>query len=150
MFFLPCCFSVRNQKQKNKNSVGFVRWVVSGITPGFMSCDKPVIVKDLRGFKRIDMTRKKSDVRMIQTSLWLVHGWRVNCDIQVLLYDSDPDFPEPSDKSKVTDYIVAHACKGNESLSEEKSQITALIRSESESDGTSYDVKRLAHKILNN
>ena len=121
----------------------------TGLTPGYTTREKPVIVRDLRGFNRLDMTRESRDVRTIQTSLWLSQGWRANCDIQVLLYDSDPDFPDASDIAKVTDYIVAYACKGNETISEEKNQIAALIHSEKENYGTSHDVTRLARRILN-
>ena len=104
----------------------------TGITAGFTVQEGPTIVKDLRGFKRLDMTRKSRDVRTIQSSLWLAQGWRANCDIQVLLYESDPNYPDSADIAQVTNYIVSYACKGNESLSEEKNQTTALIKLEKE------------------
>ena len=121
----------------------------SGRTPEFVTREKPVIVRDLRGFNRLDMARDKRDTRTVQSSLWLAQGWRANCDIQILLYESNPDFPDPCDIAKVTDYVVSYACKGNESLSEERNQIAALIKNEKETSGTTQDVKRLARKILN-
>lgn len=121
----------------------------TGRTPGFSTREQPMIVRDLRGFNRLDMKRNKRDVRTIQTSLWLAQGWRANCDIQILLYDSNPDFPDSSDIARVTDYIVSYACKGNESISEERNQTAALINMESENSGDEQDLKRLARKVLN-
>ena len=97
---------------------GIERLAGTGITPGFTVCDVPTIVKDLCGFNRLDMKRNSKDLRTIQTSLWLAQDWRANCDIQMLLYESNPQFPDSSDITKVTDYIVLYACKGNETTSE--------------------------------
>ena len=57
---------------------------------------------------------------MVQTSMNTLRTWRGNCDIQVLLYTSDPRNPDPTDIARVTDYIVAYACKGNQMLQVEK------------------------------
>ena len=56
-----------------------------------------------------------------------MQGWRANCDIQILLYNGVPSCPDPDEIARVTDYIVAYACKGNESLMEEMKQNKALI-----------------------
>jgi hypothetical protein len=50
---------------------------------------------------------------MIQTSLKTLQSWRSNCDVQLILYDSDPRNPDLSELAKVTDYVVSYACKGN-------------------------------------
>jgi hypothetical protein len=35
--------------------------------------------------------------------------------------------PEPSEIARVTDYVVACACKGNSTLTEEKKQMKQLV-----------------------
>jgi hypothetical protein len=50
---------------------------------------------------------------MIQTSLYLLPVWRANCDVQMLLNDSNPSISDLSDIAKVTDYVVSYACKGH-------------------------------------
>ena len=87
-------------------------------TPGFPLRTEPELVRDLRGFNRLDLPRNNR--RIITSSRWLLQGWRANCDIQVLLYESDPLNPDPEEIARVTDYIVAYACKGNETIVEEK------------------------------
>ena len=57
----------------------------------------------------------------------MLQAWRANCDIQLILYDTDPDQIDPSEISKVVDYIVAYACKGNEKIKDEKDQLKAMI-----------------------
>jgi hypothetical protein len=53
--------------------------------------------------------------------------WRANCDFAILLYDCDPDNPDPTEIAKVTDYVVSYTCKGNESVREEKENYRSLI-----------------------
>lgn len=118
-----------------------------GNTPGFPLRDSPEMVRDFRGFMRLELPRNHR--RILQTSLWLSQGWRANCDIQFLLYDCDPSFMDPSDIAKVTDYIVAYTCKGVESLWEEKAQTRGLILGAEEADGDIRDVKRLARRVMN-
>ena len=86
---------------------------------------EPNLVHDLRGFNRLELPRNHR--KIVATSRWLVQGWRANCDLQVLLYECDPKHPSPEEIARVTDYIVAYACKGNETIVEEKKQIKALI-----------------------
>jgi len=58
--------------------------------------------------------------------------------------------PSAQEIGKVTDYVVAYACKGNESLIEERLTTEALILQEKEKMGDDSDVKALAKKIMNN
>ena len=116
-------------------------------TPGFPLREEPQLVRDLRGFDRLELPR--NDRRIVATSRWLVQGWRANCDIQVLLYEGDPLHPNPDEIARVTDYIVAYACKGNETIVEEMKQMKALILGFQEVSGTTNDVKRIARKLLN-
>ena len=64
---------------------------------------------------------------MVQSSMHLLKIWHGNCDVKVLVYNSDPDFPDATDIAMVTDYIVAYACKGNAMLKEEKDHIKLVI-----------------------
>jgi hypothetical protein len=116
-------------------------------TPGFPKCNHPSIVKDIRGYLKPLLQRK--NIRTVQTSLLLSQGWRANCDFQVLLYDTSPENPDPSEIAQVTDYVVAYTCKGNESLKQEKQKIRDLILSSKGDNVDTNLVKRLARKILN-
>ena len=116
-------------------------------TPGFPLRVAPKLVRDLRGFDRLELPRNNS--RIIATSKWLVQGWRANCDIQILLYEGNPSHPSPDEIARVTDYIVAYTCKGNESLLEEMKQMKALILGCQDTSGTTNEVKKIAKKLLN-
>ena len=116
-------------------------------TPGFPLRDKPKLVRNLQGFDRLELPRNHR--RIIATSQWLVQGWRANCDIQILLYEGDPSNPDPDEIARVTDYIVAYACKGNESLVEEMKQNKALILGCEDVTGTTKELTKLARKLLN-
>ena len=116
-------------------------------TPGFPTSEVPKLVHDLQGFDRLDLPRNNR--RIVASSKWLLQGWRANCDIQVLLYNCNPLHPDPDEIARVTDYIVAYACKGNETIVEEKNQMKALIMGSQDITGTISDVKRLARKLLN-
>lgn len=94
-------------------------------TPGYELRTDAALVQDRRGFVRLELPRNHN--RVTQSSLDVLQAWRANCDIQPILYNSDPDCPDPSDVAKVTDYVVAYACKGNASLAEEKQQIKTVI-----------------------
>jgi hypothetical protein len=108
-------------------------------------------LKDERGFGRFEMPREVPPKRLnvIQTSLTLAHGWRANCDIKFLLYEGDPECPDPTEIVRVTDYIVAYASKGAETMEVEKEQIRSIILSAEEHTGCVKDVVTVARKILN-
>ena len=77
-------------------------------TPGFPLRTEPKLVRDLRGFDRLDLPRNHR--RIVASSRWLLQGWRANCDIQVLLYGCDPMHPNSDEIARVSNYIVAYAC----------------------------------------
>ena len=120
-------------------------------TPGFPIQDFPTIFKDVTGIERLHLPRRKHDKRLnvLQTSLFLAHGWRANCDLQILIYDSDPTCPDPQDIARVSDYIVAYASKGNETQLKERQHLKSLILSAQETTGCQRDVQRVARQILN-
>ena len=65
--------------------------------------------------------------RVVQSSTDLLQSWRANCDVQLLIYNSDPKNPDVMDIARVTDYIVAYSCKGNATMKEEKDHTKAMI-----------------------
>ena len=79
-----CCLKQRTKVGKSEEKKYYERRICkSGAvveltsgkrdTPGFQLKNKPEIVNDLRGFKRLDMPRNNKWV--IQTSLFLAQGW---------------------------------------------------------------------------
>jgi hypothetical protein len=147
---------VLSSKQESKDSkrrrccrcgAGIEKTAFHADTPGFPLRTEPEILRDLRGFDRLELPRNNQ--RTVQSSLYFVQSWRANCDIQILLYDSDPKCPNPEDIGRVTDYIVAYACKGNETIVQERQQMKALIMGSSETSGTVTEVKTLARVLLN-
>jgi hypothetical protein len=69
---------------------------------------------------------KRNHERILQSSMDMCQSWHGNCDFQILLYDCDPLSPDPAEIARVTDYVVAYACKGNATLAEEKNQLKSL------------------------
>jgi hypothetical protein len=68
----------------------------------------------------------------------------------LILYNVHPDFPDPEEIAKVIDYIVAHACKGNESLNKEKAKIKEYVLGlKGDIFQGEIDSKLLARKVLN-
>ena len=94
-------------------------------TPGFQQRSRHAITRDNRDFLKLEM--KRNNLRMIQTPINVLKGWRGNCDIKVLLYDCHDGEPTPEDIAEVTDYIVACACKGNETSAVERETLKNII-----------------------
>lgn len=90
-------------------------------TPGWNIKNKDEIEKDARGFNKISLRRNNN--RLLQTSLYCLQAWHANCDISVLLYESDPKHPNAKEIAKVMDYVIGYACKGNATLNIEKKQV---------------------------
>jgi hypothetical protein len=152
------CLRTRKHPRKSETEIEKLRRVCrcgagveetynKGDTPGFSLKDKPSIENDIRGFKRVDMVRNHR--RVTQSSEFLMRGWRGNCDIQFLIYESHPDSIDPADVSRVTNYVVSYACKGNETEVEEKKALKDIILAAKEEEGDDRDVKRTARRLLN-
>ena len=116
-------------------------------TPGFEMRNKPAIVHDRRGFDKCVLPR--NNCRIIQTSIPMMRSWRANCDVQFLLYNSNPHELNSEDIARVVNYIVAYACKGNETELQEKRNIASIILSAREEMGDQKDITRLVRKLLN-
>ena len=87
--------------------------------------------------------------RINQTSIDLIQTWRGNCDIQILIYDSDPDNFDLKETSKVTDYVVAYSCKGNATLREEVDMNKKLILATEESTYDEAELRRVCKQVMN-
>jgi hypothetical protein len=116
-------------------------------TPGFALRTEPQIIQDPRGFSRLEL--KRTNKRILQTSAYMMQSWRANCDLQILLYNSDPDNPDLDDIAAVTDYVVTYACKGNESIHSEKERLKSYIASMSDNERSEMATATLAKKVLN-
>ncbi len=90
-------------------------------TPGWSIKNKDEIEKDARGLNKISL--KRNNNRLLQTSLYCLQAWHANCDISVLLYESNPKHPNAKEIAKVTDYVIGYACKGNATLNIEKKKV---------------------------
>ena len=95
-------------------------------TPGWEKKENTEIVRDDRGFLKL-LLKRTNNKRLLQTRFDLLQCWHANCNVQVLLYDTDPKHPPPPEITKVTDYIVAYATNGNATRAVEKSLVTNFI-----------------------
>jgi hypothetical protein len=116
-------------------------------TPGFFERNVAAIVRDHRGFDRVDMPRNNRNIT--QASTYLCQGWRGNCDIQYLIYKSDNKEVDAGDISRVTNYIVSYSCKGNETEVQQKMALKDIVMAASTEYGDERDVKKLARRLLN-
>jgi len=64
----------------------------------------------------------------LQTSIVTLQAWRGNCDVQILLYESDPQYPDITEIAKVNDYVVSYTTKGNKTLKVEKDIMKDIIK----------------------
>lgn len=94
-------------------------------TPGFPLSDTPQVKYDHRHCLKLYLKRNHN--RLVQTSTDQLRSWRANCDIQLLIYSSDPKNPDSMDIARVTDYIVSYTCKGNITMKEEREQNKHLV-----------------------
>jgi len=95
-------------------------------TPGWTLSLEDAIIKDKRGFQKLSL--KRNHPRFLQTSFYCLQSWRANCDVSIMIFDSDPKHPDLSEIAEVTDYVVSYACKGNVSYALEKEQIKDFTR----------------------
>jgi len=94
-------------------------------TPGYDLHENNQIRRDDKGTCRLMLQR--NNPRMIQTSMKVLQSWRSNCDVQLIIYESDPKNPDLTELAKVTDYVVSYACKGNCTHDAEKQALLDVI-----------------------
>ena len=119
-------------------------------TPGFMQYEFDTIeVERARGLNFLRLRRNER--RMKQTSTSMLQSWRANCDVSLIVYDTDPIKLNPNDIARVAGYIVSYTTKGNVSYQSEKDSIAALIDNAS----TEYvgndegEIIRISRQVLN-
>ena len=95
-------------------------------TPGFSIRYEPAIAREANGTFKLSL--KRNSTRMVQSSIKLLRLWRANCDVQLLIYKSDPHNPDVYEVSKVTDYVVSYACKGNSTTATEIQVMNSLVQ----------------------
>ena len=116
-------------------------------TPGFPLLDDPAIKIDHKHSTKLYMPRNNE--RVVQSSTDLLQSWRANCDVQILIYKSDPKNPDVVDIARVTDYIVSYSCKGNATMKEEKEQNRNLVMNAEEITGDKHDLTRVCKQVMN-
>jgi len=116
-------------------------------TPGWKLINQDMIDNDFKGIKRLFL--KRNHPNFVQTSLYCLQSWRANCDVSLLIYDSDPKHPDASEIAKVTDYVVGYACKGNETLAIERKQVKDFMLGCEMETGDENDIIRVVQKCLN-
>ena len=126
-------FCMRHKRSNKKNNQRYCRCgagseTIEGKcdTPGFDLQTNDIIEYDQRGFKVLKLKREVSR-KFHQSSMIQLQSWRANCDIKVLLYQTDPNYPNLYEISNVSDYIVAYTCKGHQTIHEEKEIIAKSI-----------------------
>jgi hypothetical protein len=118
--------SSKISKQRCRMGCGEEYPAASGKTPGWEITSKDLIIEVLRGFKKLSL--KRNHPRLLQTSLYCLQAWRANCDVSIMIYNSDPAFPDLAEIAEVIDYVVSYACKGNIAYSLEREQLKDFSR----------------------
>ena len=121
LFYKNTSHTTSAKCRRCRSGCGFEKTPGAGDTQGWKTQDHVTISTDQRGFKQLNMPRNNE--RLNQTSLYALQTWRANCDIQILIYDTDPKNPNPAEISRVTDYVVEYACKGNATLAVERKHV---------------------------
>ena len=116
-------------------------------TPGFPLQKEASIKTDHRHAQRLYMPRNHN--RINQTSRHMLQSWRANCDVQLIIYDSDPLKPDIAEIARITDYIVSYSTKGNVTWKEENEQTKQLIMASDDVYGGIEDLRRVAKQVMN-
>ncbi len=95
-------------------------------TQGRPHTTRSKIFIDRKGISHFRMRRTKS-VRVVQHSRMLLQGWRVNCDIKLLLYYLNPNCPDISEIQDVSRYVVSYTGKRHNTSQAEVDAIQNII-----------------------
>jgi hypothetical protein len=101
------------------------------------------------GFKILHL--KRDEQRFKQTSNSMLSSWRANCDVQVLIYETDLGNIEPAVLARVVAYVTAYTCKGNASYKGEKEMLCNLVKASKQNLCGNWTVETasLTTKLLN-
>jgi hypothetical protein len=116
-------------------------------TPGFPLRDQPEVIREDGKHLKLYMPRNHS--RLNQTSKDIIQSWRANCDIQILIYESDPDNPNVKEIARVTDYVVSYNTKGNSTWLEEVTTSKSIILNTEPFTEDKHDLQRVCKKVMN-
>ena len=130
-----CRFGAGTEKQEN-----------TGDTPGFIISDIPYFGVGGTGFKKLKM--KRNHRKITQVSEAMLASWRGNCDVQIFVYESNPENPQYDEIARVTDYTVGYACKGGQKLKDEKEHLVGLTNVYCDTNDD-CNVRSLSQKLLN-
>ena len=136
-----------SKKRFCKAGAGQEKDALKGNTPGFELTDVPIIKADHKKTTRLYMPRNHR--RVNQSSMDLLQSWRGNCDIQLLVYNTNPKEPNIGEIARVTDYVVAYSCKGNATIQEEIETNKAIALNATQQTNDKRDLVRLSKKIMN-
>jgi hypothetical protein len=122
------CLRDNNKNQPRTCRMGFgdEETFLGQDTPGMPYSEEPDIIMDKKGIKQFRMKRMHS-LRAVQHSRTLLKGWRANCDVKLLLYFSNPNFPDIGEIEEVCQYIVAYTGKRHHTSRQETEGIQNLI-----------------------
>jgi len=137
-------------KRKCRFGAGFEINEGKGNTPGFEVQTRPSIDTQDRGFgRKLVFKSARNTVRMVQTATKLLQLWRGNCDVKIMLYDTNPMNPDITTILQVCDYLVSYATKGAETLAIEKKNMKELVMQTEDMSGNKNGVFQIARKLLN-
>ena len=92
----------------------------SANTPGFPHMEENDIVMEKERHIQVLRMKRKGSRRFVQSSTVALQSWRANCDVQILIYNSDPECPNLEEIRRVSDYVVSYTTKVNQTIAEEK------------------------------
>ena len=91
----------------------------------------------------------RNNKKLIQCSVDALRSWRANCDVRIFVYESDPNWLDANEITRVTDYTVGYSCKGHQKQKDEKDQTISFVNNYTEMTGDVQDVTRLSRQLLN-
>ena len=110
----------------------------------------PTIDKQDHGFgSKLVFKSARNSIRMMQTATKILQLWRGNCDVKVILYDTNPVNPDITTILQVCDYLVSYATKGAETWSSENKNMRDLVMNTEDMSGNRSGVFQIARKLLN-
>lgn len=124
-----CLVQGRNQDQPRECRCGFGIETAFGEkdTEGKPLRNVPLVIQNKKGVSMLEMKRTNSR-RVNQLSVPMLRAWRANCDIQLLLYNTNPLYPDITEIESVTRYVVAYTSKKSHTLKTEREHIQNLIK----------------------
>ena len=116
-------------------------------TQGFDLTEEHRIVSKGNGFQELCLSRNHR--RVNQTSQYALCSWRANCDVKIIIYNTDPEFPDTKVIAKLTDYCVSYTCKGSATLKQEVDMNRNFIQGYAATTNDKSDASRLITQVMN-